>query len=135
MGCFSSNASSAQRSKNEFRIKRVETAMLVKLLKFDLNLQKNPHLTIEARFARENTNDMGEFLLPQTAHVIIMEWKKFMYMIATEIAKRRREGTLDLTKNFKKDGKWFYTSPFAAPPYLDRVWRLVILYNNNYELF
>mmetsp|Transcript_10629 Transcript_10629/g.12098 ORF Transcript_10629/g.12098 Transcript_10629/m.12098 type:complete len:453 (-) Transcript_10629:480-1838(-) len=78
---------------------------------------------------------MGESLLPQTAHVIIMEFKKFMYMQAVEIQKKTREGTLDLTKNFKKDKQWFFSAPFTAPTYLDRVWRLLILYNKNYEEF
>lgn len=110
-------------------------ALLVKILKFDLNLQTNPRLTIEARFTRENTNDMGEYLLPQTAHVIIMEFKKFMYLQAHEIFTKKSEGVLDLTKNFKKDGQWYFSSPFTAPPYLDRVWKLLILYNDNYEKF
>lgn len=109
--------------------------MLVRALKFDLNLGKNPRLTIEARFTRENTNDMGEFLLPQTSHIIIMEFKKFMVLQGIEIQKRRREGSLDLKKNFKKDKKWTFTSPYTAPPYLDRVWKLLILYNSNYETY
>lgn len=78
---------------------------------------------------------MGEYLLPQTAHIIIMEFKKFMYMQATEIQKRKREGTLDLSKNFKRDKQWFFSSPYTPPPYVDRVWRLLILYNKNYEEF
>lgn len=78
---------------------------------------------------------MGEYLLPQTAHIIIMEFKKFMYMQATEIQKRKREGTLDLQRNFKKDKQWFFSSPYTAPPYIDKVWRLLILYNKNYEEF
>ena len=100
-----------------------------------MNLQQKPHLTIEARFTRENTNDMGEALMPQTSHVIIMEFKKFMYMQAVEIQKRTRDGTLDMTKNFKKDKQWYFSSPFSAPPYIDRVWKLLILYNKNYEEF
>lgn len=116
-------------------IKRAEIALLVKILKFDLNLKLNPCLTIEARFTRENTNDMGEFLLPQTTHIIIMEFKKFMYLQATAIQSMKRNGTLDLTKNYKRNGKWYYASPFVAPLYLDKVWRLLILYNRNYEEF
>jgi hypothetical protein len=116
-------------------MRRVETALLVKVLKFDLNIGLNPRLTIEARFTRENTNDIGEYLLPQTAHIIIMEFKKFMYMQATEIRTRLSQGTLDLQRNYKKDKKWFFSSPYTASPYLDRVWRLLILYNNNYERF
>jgi hypothetical protein len=33
---------------------------LTKILKLDFNVGKNPELTIEKRFARENTNDRGE---------------------------------------------------------------------------
>jgi hypothetical protein len=98
-------------------------------------LKANPCLTIEKRFTRENTNDIGEALLPQTAHIIITEFKKFMYLVALEINRCRREGKLDLTKNFKKNKQWYFSSPYTAPPYIDRVWRLVILYNKNYEEF
>jgi len=40
-----------------------------------------------------------------------------------------------LKKNFKKNKLWYYSSPLTAPPYIDRVWRLLILYNKNYEDF
>ena len=64
-----------------------------------------------------------------------MEFKKFMYLTATEILRRRREGQLDLKKNSRINKKWFFEAPYAAPPYIDRVWRLLILYNKNYENF
>lgn len=134
MGWFHSSKN-FRKVKNEAQIKRIESALFVKILKFDLNMGANPQLTIESRFTRENTNDMGEGLLPQTAHVIIMEFKKFMYLVATEILKKRREGQLDLNKNFKVNKQWFFDSPYAAPPYIERVWRLLILYNKNYEQF
>ena len=102
MGWFQSNQN-YRKKKNDAQIRRIESALFVKILKFDLNLGANPQLTIESRFTRENTNDMGEGLLPQTSQIIIMEFKKYMYLVATEILRRRREGQLDLTKNFKSN--------------------------------
>ena len=60
---------------------------------FDFNLKKDPKLTIEARFCRENTNDLGEPLLPQTAHIIITEFRKFFFLLCVEILTRKRKGT------------------------------------------
>lgn len=31
-----------------------------KIMQFDLNISKNPELTIAIRLARENTNDLGD---------------------------------------------------------------------------
>lgn len=124
-----------RKRKDEAQIRRIESALFVKILKFDLNLGADPQLTIESRFTRENTNDMGEGLLPQTAQVIIMEFKKYMYLVATEILRRRRQGEIDLSRNFRVKNKWFFNCPYSAPPYIERVWRLVVLYNKNYEEF
>ena len=119
----------------DIRVTRAETALFVQILKFDLNLEKKPHLTIEDRFTRENTNDLGEFLLPQTAHIIITEFKKFMYLQAWEIQSRRRKGTLGINYIESSNDKWYFKAPLWPPPYLDRVWKLLILYNKNYEEF
>ena len=121
----------------------IETALLVKILKFDLNLETNPVLTVESRFTRENTNDMGDALQPQTAQIIIMEFKKFMFLVALEILKNRKNEKIRRpaasmvsrsSGSFRQQTEYF-DSPFPAPPYLDRVWRLLILYNKNYEEF
>ena len=65
-----------QRYKNkDDRVTKAEAALLVKIFKFDMNLGKKSTPTFEDRFASENTNDMGELLLPQTSHIIISEFK------------------------------------------------------------
>ena len=134
MGCLSSSGVAGRRKrKSDAQIRQIEIALLFKVLKFDLNLGEKVGLTIENRFTSENTNDMGEGLMPQTAHIIITEFKKFMYLLALQINKARRDKTLDLTRNFKKDNQWYYLSPYTAPPYIDRVWKLLILYSKNYE--
>ena len=103
------------------KIKKIETVLYCKVMKYDFNLGKDPALTIEARFARENTNDLGEGLLPQTAHIIITEFKKFMYLVALEVLTRKRERRIEKERILQTDSgyKWVFQSPFTAPPYLD----------------
>ena len=52
---------------------------------FDLNLNKKPELTIAKRFGRENTNDLCENLNIGTSDVVILEFKKFIFLCAVEI--------------------------------------------------
>lgn len=59
--------------------------LLAKILQFDLNLGKNPELTIVKRLARENTNDLGDQLNVATAQIIIMEFKKYLFLCALRI--------------------------------------------------
>ncbi len=90
MGCLNSNERSREKRKARAKkINKIETMLFIKTMKFDMNLGSKPQLTIEARFARENTNDLGERLLPQIAHVIIAEFKKFIFLTAMEILTRK----------------------------------------------
>lgn len=52
---------------------------------FDLNIGKNPMLTISKRFARENTNDWGEIINISVAGMIIMEFKKYIFLCALRL--------------------------------------------------
>lgn len=52
---------------------------------FDLNIGKNPVLTIARRFARENTNDIGDQLNIITANMYIVEFKKYLFLCALKI--------------------------------------------------
>ena len=107
-------------------------------MKYDLNQGRDPQLTIEARFARENTNDLGEGLMPQTAHIIIAEFKKFMYLTALELMERKRNRVIVPTDRILQNDcgkKFIFQAPFCAPPYIDRMWRLLVLYNHDYDAF
>ena len=59
--------------------------LLSKILMFDLNCGKNPVLTICKRLARENTNDLGDTLHITTANIILVEFKKFMFLTALRL--------------------------------------------------
>ena len=109
---------------------------LVQLFKYDFNLGTNPDMTMEQRFLRENTNDFGEFLVPHSANVIISEFKKFMYLVLTELVERDKNGGHDEAEYTKtSDGRLFFDSPFCAPPNIDKFWKQLILYNHTYEKF
>ena len=61
MGCGKSHQSSAQKKlTKESKIRKIETVLFIKVMQYDLNQGTDPMLTIEARFARENTNDIGQ---------------------------------------------------------------------------
>lgn len=113
----------------------IEAALLVRIFRFDLNGGVDPTLSVENRVQRENSNDLGEYPMNHTIHIVITEFKKFIYLNSLEILKRKREGTLDMKENYQKDGIWYYKAPFWAPPYIDRIWKNLILYNYIYEDF
>lgn len=54
--------------------------VLAEILMFDLNLEKNPQLTITRKFARENVTDRGDQLHIVTANIIMVEFKKFFFL-------------------------------------------------------
>lgn len=58
-----------------------------------------------------------------------------MYLVCSDIQYQKKMGTLDSKVNYKYKGQWYYTPRLVPPPYLDRLWRLFILYNNNYAHF
>ncbi len=68
---------------------------------------------------------------------MIAEYKKFMYLVALEVQQRKRERRIEGERVLQDvgDKKWVFQSPFCAPPYLDRMWRTLILYNNDYAEF
>lgn len=123
-------------SKRARYIKKMETALFVFIMKFDFNLNTNPLMSIESRFTRENTNDLGEPIIPQVAHIIVAEFKMFMFLNAIEMQKIKRIMKRITRKDqFSSSDFKYMRSPFVAPPYLDRFWKLFILYNKNYNTF
>ncbi len=81
-------------------------------MSFDLNLGKEPVLTICKRLARENTNDAGDTLNPATASILILEFKKYLFLCALNLI-------YDKSNSFQSvgpDGKVYIRAPFPAPP-------------------
>lgn len=109
----------------EFREQRL---LLSKILQFDLNLGKNPQLTICKRLARESTNDMAQQLNVATANIMILEFKKYLFLCALRLV-------YDKDKKFERveeGGKFIYTAPFPAPPMIEKTWDMIILYSDTY---
>ena len=63
----------------------IERSLLAYIVSYDLNLNKKPALTIAKRFARENTNDLGDNLNISTSDIVILELKKYMFLNFLEI--------------------------------------------------
>lgn len=108
----------------EFREQR---KLLAKILQFDLNLGKNPELTIVKKLARECTNDLGDQLNVATAQMLILEFKKYLFLCALRLI-------YDKDKKFATlvNGRTIYRAPFPAPPMLEKAWDLIILYSDSY---
>ena len=67
-------------------------------MKVDINLGEDPDLPIEGRYTLENTNDMGEPLIPQTTQVIIAEFRKFIFLVIAKIMRQKRTGKIQMDK-------------------------------------
>ena len=62
--------------------------------------------------------------------MVLMEFKKFMFLVAKEIKQSSHQvGPVDPTKTKA------VISPFPAPPLIGKAWDLLILYTKHYEEF
>ena len=109
----------------EFRDQR---QLLSKILSFDLHLGQQPALTITKKLARETSNDAGEQLNNVTASIMVIEFKKFLFLTALRI-KNDKEKKL---QTVGPDGKLYFSAPFPAPPMIEKAWDLIILYSDTY---
>jgi hypothetical protein len=50
-----------------------------------LNIGKRPALTIVKRYCRENTNDWGEILNVAVGAMMVLEFKKFIFLCAVKL--------------------------------------------------
>lgn len=97
--------------------------MLSKIAKFDWNTNNKGSLTVEEILMRRITNDAGEFVTPQTAHIAFAEFKKFMFlnkMYLDSVHKKeetRKDGAQPVAAK-KQD----YFVGLVAPPLIDAIW-------------
>ena len=67
---------------------KFKAALLLKVMKYDFNFDcPEVDSTIQSGFTIDNTNDLGETFLPHTAHIVEMEFRKFMYLNFLSILK------------------------------------------------
>ena len=137
MGCGKSSGTKTRQltAAEQKKLKKLEVKLLIKLMKFELNLDEDPELPVEGRFTLENTNDLGEPLIPATSTVIFAEFKKFLYLVVIKIMRMKRMNQIQVKKLPQLNGLYCYKSPYQAPPYLDSVWRLMILHSKEYNEF
>jgi len=79
------------------------------------------------RLARETTNDNGEPLNVATANILLLEFKKYLFLCAIRIA----HDTTNKFQKFSKSG-FIFTAPFPAPPMIQKAWDMIILYSDSY---
>ncbi|CAI2385184.1 unnamed protein product [Moneuplotes crassus] len=106
---------------------------------FSRNIKNGP--SFEEQVCKNNLNDLGVFnevpciYSPETAHIMINEFKKFMAINATLIAiKDDNAFSGDQTKLQKEfiNGVNYYRSELVAPLHIDRIWKMLILHSQTY---
>jgi hypothetical protein len=77
MGCESSaNKLNANLNYFEFINEgKSHASLFVRVMKYDFNWDSDLDNSFESSFTRAHTNDLGETILPQTAHILICEFK------------------------------------------------------------
>ena len=88
-----------------------------------------------------NSNDIGVcHYSPQTAHIMITEFKKFMAVNAVLTISRNndyqkiKQDTKNCYEDITNGMKW-YSSSLIAPLHIDRIWKLLILHSDTYTEF
>ena len=71
----------------------------------------------------ENVNDIGEFISPQTSHVLFSEFLKFMFLNYINIKNSESSKTKESKKSKSDSTKDHSYIGLVAPPYIDLVWR------------
>eukprot|EP00347_Sterkiella_histriomuscorum_P000096 403377199 len=109
---------------------KAQRALLAKILEYDLNLNKQPSLSIAKRLCRENTNDLGDNLTITMSDIKYLELKKYFFICAYEI-----KSSDPLKYMYTFNDKQYYRCPFPCPKYLERSLDLFIIYTDHYEKF
>lgn len=120
----------------EKKIAMYEARLYALCMKYEFNITVNQIITFNELFRRENCNELGQVFNEESAKVIIMEFRKFMFLVGAELARIRRSyGFNKLNpRNFNDGSKTVaYECPYNASPYIDRVWRAMIAYDSKYK--
>ena len=102
----------------------------------DFDVVENPVISFKEKFRRENTNEIGQVINEDTAEVIILEFRKFLFCVAKEMAASRRKHKNKYLKPVFYNDKtlsYGYTSLLSASPLIDKVWRSLIGYERKYK--
>ncbi|CAI2386504.1 unnamed protein product [Moneuplotes crassus] len=118
---------------------------LIQAYRFDFNKHIVSGPTFEQKVMNMNVNDLGlpeegsYCYSPETAHIMITEFRKFMVLNAGLILlEQERTGANSTQKYFYKDiigGKTHYSSAIFPPSHIDRIWKLLILHSQTYSDF
>lgn len=120
----------------EKKIYLYEQRLYALCMKYEFNITQNQIITFNELFRRENCNELAQQFNEESAKIIIMEFRKFMFLVGAELARiRRTTGYSSLNPRKFNDGTRTisYECPYNAPPYIDRVWRSMIAYENKYK--
>lgn len=110
---------------------KFERKKLNELLNFDLDFGLTPEMRFVDRFARENSNDRGEKLHPQTANLIAREFLLFLWGTWKLL---RDNGDLTQNQPLQEDPKKIVI--VAKAPcclMLGRLWDLLLCYSMFYR--
>lgn len=107
-----------------------EQKYIEQIFAFDWNqgLKKQPQadqrVTVEENIALRLTNDNGEQVTPQVAHVAFTEFKKFMFLNKIYVGEKEKAEAAQQEENKATEER----PPLGlyAPPLIDSVWSILI---------
>jgi len=74
------------------RNRRQEKEILQAIMQFDFNDGDTNGITFEETLMRQMTNDLGEFIMPHVAHILFIEFKKFMFLVYMNVSELKDQG-------------------------------------------
>jgi len=115
---------------------------LVDAYHFDFNKYIKNGPTFQQKVMDSFANDLGRVICPETAHIMINEFIKFMVINAHLVLHDTKYSSLssDQTKSENMDlivinGIEYYSTAIFPPHHIDRIWKLLILHSQIYIEF
>ena len=131
--------SSFDYNRNQFK-KRVNGMSINDVVSISLNFDFNKYrqqgdITFEEKFMSITTNELGFFIIPWTAEVIVRQFRIMMGHMAFNIMLRQDEemSYYPNIKTYTKDGVNYFIPIYHFPSIFDAVWRLLTMSTKIYE--
>ena len=115
-----------------------------KIMKYDFNKDNNSTISVEENIMGKLTNDLGQSVLPHVAHIMLTEFRKFMFLVEEHnyYIRKDQQGKILKIKNLLENDninseqlKEIPLKSLLAPPSLDQIWCLIILMPKIYSQF
>ncbi|CAI2363553.1 unnamed protein product [Moneuplotes crassus] len=98
---------------------------------YDFNKGRRNEQTVEEAIMNKLTNDLGQPVVSHVCHILISEFRKFMFIIG----EYNHYSTSPSAQSSIIDQSQAQLDPLLAPPVIDQIWCLLICMSSVYERF